>query len=146
MFRGNGVVSWLFFLGSLVVWISKTADAVHREKGETKEYEVGLLNNPRQEHFAQLVATGQTPAQAYAAAGYEEKTAYTCGPRLLKRPEVRSRVTELQQTAAQTSVSRAALSRDFVVRELMDNALKAKENHEWPASNRALELLGRELY
>ena len=106
---------------------------------------MGLLNNPRQEHFAQLVATGQSPAQAYAAAGYEEKTAYTCGPRLLKRPEVRSRVTELQQTAAQTSVSRAALSRDFVVRELMDNALKAKENHEWPASNRALELLGREL-
>jgi hypothetical protein len=106
---------------------------------------LGLLNNPRQEHFAQLVATGQSPAQAYAAAGYEEKTAYTCGPRLLKRPEVRSRVKELQQTVAQTSVSRAALSREFVVRELMDNALKAKANHEWPASNRALELLGREL-
>ena len=110
-----------------------------------KEYEVGPLENPRHEHFAQLVATGQPPAQAYAAAGYEEKTAYTCGPRLLKRPEVRSRVKELQQTVAQTSVSRAALSREFVVRELMDNALKAKANHEWPASNRALELLGREL-
>jgi hypothetical protein len=27
----------------------------------------------------------------------------------------------------------------------MDNALKAKQNQEWPASNRALELLGKEL-
>ena len=69
---------------------------------------MGLLNNPRHELFAELVATGQSPAQAYAAVGYEGKTAYTCGPRLLKRPEVRSRVTELQQTAAQTSVSRTA--------------------------------------
>ena len=38
-----------------------------------------------------------------------------------------------------------SLSREFVLRELMDNALQAKKNQEWPASNRALELLGKEL-
>ena len=104
-----------------------------------------VLTNPRYEHFAQLVATGQSPKQAYAAAGYGEKTAYTCGPRLLKRPEVRSRVTELQQTVTRTSIFRAAVSREFVVTELMDNAQKAKQNQAWSASSRALELLGREL-
>ena len=29
--------------------------------------------------------------------------------------------------------------------ELMDNALQAKQSREWSASNRALELLGKEL-
>jgi hypothetical protein len=106
---------------------------------------LAVLTNSRYEHFAQLVATGQSPAQAYAAAGYEEKTAYTCGPRLLKRPEVQSRVTELQRKVAQISVAHAALSRGFVVSELMDIVLKAKQDKEWSAANRALELLGRDL-
>ena len=47
---------------------------------------------------------------------------------------MRARVTELQRTLTQTSVTRAALSRKFVLTELMDNALKAKQNQEWPAS------------
>ena len=42
-------------------------------------------------------------------------------------------------------VTRVMLDREFVVRELMDNALQAKQNHECSASNRALELLGKEL-
>src|ERR1700687_1690399 len=106
---------------------------------------MGLLDNPRHEQFAQLVAAGHSPARAYAAAGYEEKTAYTCGPRLFKQPEVRSRVSELQQAVTSTSITCAALNREFVITELKDNALKAKQHQEWSASNRALELLGREL-
>jgi len=104
-----------------------------------------LLSNPRQERFAQRVASGEPPAQAYTAVGYAAKAAYTCGPRLLKIPEIRARVLELRRAAAQGSVSHAALDREFVLRELMDNALQAKRNHEWSASNRALELLGKEL-
>jgi hypothetical protein len=104
-----------------------------------------LLRNPRHEKFAQLVATGQSPAQAYVAAGYEERTSYTCGPRLLKRIEVLARVNELRKSVAQSAVNHAGLNREFVLTELMDNAIKAKENQEWSASNRALELLGKEL-
>ena len=104
-----------------------------------------LLNNPSYERFAQLVATGQSPAQAYTAVGYQEKTAYTCGPRLLKRVEVRARVDELRQTVARSAVDAVALTRQYVLSELMDNALKAKENQQFSASNRALELLGKEL-
>ena len=106
---------------------------------------MGLLNNPRQEHFAQLVATGQSPAQAYAAAGYEEKTAYTCGPRLLKRPEVRSRVTELQQTAAQTSVRRVALNREQVMNRLSQLSHEAQQKGQLSAAVRCEELIGKQL-
>ena len=77
--------------------------------------------------------------------GYAEKTAYTCGPRLLKKASVQARVSELQQTVATAAITRAALDREFVLCELMDNALKAKQSREWSASNRALELLGKEL-
>src|SRR6266481_2198053 len=106
---------------------------------------MSILNNPRHEQFAQLVATGQSPAQAYVAVGYEEKGSYTCGPRLLKRNEIRARVDELRQQVARSAVDAATLNRQFVLTELMDNAIKAKEMQQISASNRALELLGKEL-
>jgi hypothetical protein len=43
------------------------------------------------------------------------------------------------------AVSRISLDREFVLRELMDTALQAKQNQQWSASNRLLELLGKEL-
>ena len=104
-----------------------------------------VLPNSKHERFAQLVASGRTPADAYAAVGYKERTAYTCGPRLLKRAAVRARVTELQRAVAQVSVTRGAIDREFVLKELMDNALQAKQEQQFSASNRALELLGKEM-
>ena len=106
---------------------------------------MSALRNPRHEQFAQLIAAGKTPAEAYVLVGYAEKTAYTCGPRLLKQPSVGARVAELQQTVAVATVTRISLSREFVLRELMDNAMQAKKNQEWSASNRAFELVGKEL-
>ena len=106
---------------------------------------MSALRNPRHEQFAQLIAAGKTPAEAYVLVGYAEKTAYTCGPRLLKQPSVGARVAELQQTVAVATVTRMSLSREFVLRELMDNAMQAKKNQEWSASNRAFELVGKEL-
>ena len=52
---------------------------------------------------------------------------------------------ELRQTVGTGAIVRAELDREFVLRELVDNALKAKQQGQWAASNRALELLGREL-
>ena len=57
----------------------------------------------------------------------------------------RSWAGELQQTVATAAITRAALDREFALCELMDNALQAKQSREWSASNRALELLGKEL-
>ena len=106
---------------------------------------MSALRNPRHEQFAQLIAAGKTPAEAYPLVGYAEKTAYTCGPRLLKQASVAARVAELQQTVAVATVTKLSLSREFVLRELMDNAMQAKKNKEWSASNRALELIGKDL-
>jgi Terminase small subunit len=106
---------------------------------------VAVLNNPRHERFAQLVATGKGAKEAYVDAGYAGRAAYTCGPRLLKDRSVRTRVQELQHTMATVSTSRAAVDREFVLRELVDNALAAKRNGQYSASNKAFELLGKEL-
>jgi len=72
---------------------------------------MALLGNPQHERFAQRVAFGEAPAKAYTAVGYAEKTAYTCGSRLLKDSRVRTRVIKLRQAAAQGAVSRATLNR-----------------------------------
>jgi hypothetical protein len=79
------------------------------------------------------------------AAGYAAKAAYTCGPRLLKVASVQVRVKELQQTVAAVVIERTAVDRAFVLRELKDNGLKAKQMGELSASNRAFELLGKDL-
>jgi hypothetical protein len=104
-----------------------------------------VLNNSKVEHFARLVATGHSPAQAYAAAGYEEKTAYTCGPRLLKRPEVRSRVTELQQTVAQTSVDAVIFNRERVLNRLSQLSHEAQRKGQYSTAARCEELIGKQL-
>lgn len=106
---------------------------------------MAVLHNSRHEQFAQLVASGRTPAEAYVEVGYAVKAAYTCGPRLFKNATVQARVSELLQVVSAATVTRMSLDRQFVLRELMDNALKAKQSCEWAASNRALELLGKEL-
>ena len=56
-----------------------------------------------------------------------------------------ARVAELQQTVAVATITKVSLDRGFVLRELMDNAMQAKKNQEWSASNRAFELVGKEL-
>jgi hypothetical protein len=91
------------------------------------------------------VAAGRSAADAYSAAGYAIKTAYTCGPRLLKTPAVAARVTELKEAVTHAAIANAGVSREFVLMELRDNALRAKQNQQWAASTRALELLGKEL-
>ena len=101
-----------------------------------------VLDNPRHEQFAQLVATGKTPAEAYVCAGYAEKTAYTCGPRLLKKAPVRSRVGEFQQTVAKATVTRAAIDREKVLSGLWEIASKGTGES---ARVRAYELCGKEL-
>jgi DNA-binding CsgD family transcriptional regulator len=100
------------------------------------------LGNLRHERFCQLVAAGHSPAQAYVAAGYSEKTAYTSGPRLLKMPAVNARVAELRQAVAQGAVNRAVIDREWVLSELRQIAENGVSES---ARVRALELVGKEL-
>ena len=63
----------------------------------------------------------------------------------LLKASVQARVRELQHMIAKMSLDQAAIDRAFVLRELRDSAITAKLNRQWSASNRALELLGKEL-
>jgi hypothetical protein len=100
------------------------------------------LKSPRHEQFAQLVAAGKTPAEAYAAVGYAEKAAYTCEPRLLKCTSVEARVAELRQTVALAVAFQTAINRNNVLGGLWEIATNG--NNE-SARVRALELCGKAL-
>jgi hypothetical protein len=56
---------------------------------------MSVLDNPRHEQFARLVAAGETPAKAYALAGYKKAGASANAARLLRNDSVSSRVAEL---------------------------------------------------
>ena len=108
---------------------------------------VAVLENPRHEGFAQLVATARSPAQAYVTAGYAEKTAYTCGPRLLKVCSARDRIRELHQTIAQESATQAALDRRSPIRfcESFGTMLSPPSKIAIFRLQLGAELLGKEL-
>lgn len=59
------------------------------------------LGNARHEQFAQAIANGTHPTQeqAYVACGYKAANAKSHASHLIKRPEVRARIEELQGKA-----------------------------------------------
>jgi phage terminase small subunit len=76
------------------------------------------LQNLRHEQFALLVASGKSLREAFIAAGYSKANAASCALRLSKRPEVRSRIAELQQIVTQVTTTQAALDRSWILSEL----------------------------
>ena len=121
---------------------------------------MAALKNPRHEQFAELVASGRAPSEAYSSVGFSKKTAYTCGPRLVRQASVQARIAELQQVIAKTTVMRAEIDRGYVLAGLRKNyerALQAEPvldkngnptgQYTWngAVANRALELMGKEL-
>ena len=110
--------------------------------------------------FAELVASGRAPSEAYSAVGFSKKTAYTCGPRLVKQASVQARIAELQQVIAKTAGMRADIDRGYVLAGLRKNYERAIQEepvldkngnptgqYSWngTVANRALELMGKEL-
>jgi|SRR5579871_1665144 len=121
---------------------------------------MAALNNPKHEHFAQLIAAGESATKAYGLAGYSEKGAAASANRLLKDAKVHARVQELQAAVSERAVEKAALDRAWVLDRLKENVERAmqaaapvdEEGHpcgeyryEGQTANRALELIGKEL-
>ena len=73
---------------------------------------MGALSNPRHERFAQELAKGKTPEEAYRIAGF--KPARQNAHRLMTNDDVQARVSEIMQRGAE----RAEVSVERVVREL----------------------------
>jgi len=73
-----------------------------------------VLRNARHEKFAQLVASGIRPTEAYVSLGYSKGGAPQSAHNLLKHIEVGARVSEIQSLAAQSSAEEVALDRKRV--------------------------------
>jgi len=69
--------------------------------GSLKFDRIGVLENLQYEYFAQRVAAGAPPDQAYYAAGYRAKDVRQAVYKLKNRPEVRKRIMELAAEAAE---------------------------------------------
>jgi phage terminase small subunit len=116
------------------------------------------LRNPRNEHFACLVASGEAPTRAYVLAGYSPNGAGASSLRLLRNDQVCARIAELKSEIAERS--NAPVDRAWVLGKLktvVERCMQAEPAcdamgtetgvFQFQASdaNRALELLGREL-
>src|SRR6266516_3187968 len=108
------------------------------------------LFNPRHERFCALVAEGKSVSAAHEEAGYRRNdgNAYA----LRHRDDVSARISELlAERAAQNAEASAkavetlALTQEWVLGELKRNAEQAAKLKQYGPSNRALELLGKQL-
>jgi phage terminase small subunit len=121
---------------------------------------MSLLNNAKHEHFAHLLAKGETVGTAYVLCGYSGKGALQSGNRLLRLPEVLARVQELKRAASERQTEKTALDRAWVVAKLIENVNRAMQGepvrdtagrptgeytYQGSVANKALELLGKEL-
>lgn len=98
-----------------------------------------ILENPRHERFAQGLAKGLSASEAYEAAGFKPSRA--AASRLSTKVNVQERVKELQGRV----VEGIQISKQWVMEQLVDNVVKAKEAKEFAPANKALELLGKEV-
>ena len=93
----------------------------------------------RQQRFVDEYAVDQNAAKAYVRAGYSEKTAETCGPRLLRNAQIRAQVdAKLARLSRKTE-----LNAEWVLRQFRE---RAEDEDEVGATRiRAAELVGKHL-
>lgn len=101
-----------------------------------------ILKNARHELFAQAVASGKNPSEAYVLAGYQPDSGNAS--KLNTKASVRQRITEIQSAMHARSVKNASYGREWVLHELIDNVERAKAAEDFSAANTALRLLGVE--
>jgi hypothetical protein len=107
-----------------------------------------VLQNQHWELFAQHIASGRSAGEALKLAGYADNPRNA--DRMKKREE--GRIEELlEERAAQNAqatakaVEELALTQEWVLGELKQNAEKAAETGQYGPANRALELIGKQL-
>jgi phage terminase small subunit len=103
-----------------------------------------VLKNPRHEKFAQLVASGIRPAEAYISLGYSRNGAAQSAAKLLQRTDVRKRLDEILASAAQSVAAEVAFDQKRVLSRLDVLGRKAEELKQISAAVRCEELIGKE--
>ena len=123
-----------------------------------------VLSNPQWELFAQEIAKGSTASDAQVVAGYAANRGNAANR--AKNPEIQARVAEIlaerqqmHSAAVVVAVEKLALTKEWVIAGLMENAQRALQRqsvtdsegnvieyrYEGSVANRALELLGKEM-
>jgi len=118
------------------------------------------IPDPKQELFSRFVAEGKTRKEAAISAGYSAKSAASIGSRLSKKFNISQRIQEVQQISASLSITKAVLSKDWIVEKLKENVERAMQlipvlnstgqqtgefRYEGNVANKALELLGKHI-
>ncbi|MCZ8106775.1 MAG: terminase small subunit [Burkholderiales bacterium] len=101
-------------------------------------------NTPeRLEAFCDAVARGMSGTQAAIAAGYSTPRASATAAELRRRPEVQTRIDELKERYVAARVEKVTVTGEWVMQELAELALRAKELNDRPTLARTLEILAR---
>lgn len=97
--------------------------------------------NAKQERFCLEYTKDLNATQAAKRAGYSEKTAYSTGSEILKKPEIKARVEQLLSERSKKNMVDA----QWVMDKLKYVAERCMDGEEFNASgaNRAIELLGK---
>ncbi len=122
------------------------------------------LNNKRWEQFARNRATGMPNADAYLGAGYNTNSLENAGKYAsqmqLRHPEIKARITEIEDELRENALKRAEVDREYVLKGLIENHERAAQvvevvdrqgaatgtfTYQGTVANRSLELLGKEL-
>lgn len=77
-----------------------------------------VLANPKHEQFAQGIALGKTPPEAYVSAGYSKSGAAQSAGRLLRNADVSSRIAELAAKVNEVLEKRFNITVDRIAQEL----------------------------
>ena len=130
---------------------------------------MAALRDPRQEKFANLLASGRGPTESYKEAGYTTsgKSAKVAASRLRCKPDVEARVNEIveaklkiEEKSTQRAIQKLAITKEYVLGRLVENVERSMQavqvldkkgiptgeyKYEGSVANKALELIGREL-
>jgi hypothetical protein len=79
-----------------------------------------VLPNSKHEQFALAIAKGESSAKAYTSAGYSECGAKQSAARLLRNPNIRSRVAQIQAELSAGTIAFEISSRNARVQALQD--------------------------
>ena len=101
--------------------------------------------NAKWEAFCHAYARGETQGQSAILAGFASTGAAARGCELAKRPYVQQRIAFLKSQHSKLAIERVSLSKSWVLQELRENILLAKQAEDCSAINRAIELIGKEL-
>jgi phage terminase small subunit len=97
---------------------------------------------PQHQKFAETYALGKcSAADAAKEAGYSPKSAKRIAVKLLKNKSIAAEVARIRKESSE----RTAITMDWITEQLVDNSRAARADADYSASNKALELLGKQL-